>query len=558
VSSDVAAGPVVTDHTVGVELAGIGRVPGTPRRRTELAVAAGRWPLSRIIGVGVLVIALVSVVAGVAGGIALHSLYNARSTVIDRFDPAIQQALRLQAALVDQETGVRGYALGARPDFLQPYTDGLAVEKDATTRLRSLVGSQSEVVPDLDRVIQRTNTWRTQYATPTIAKVRQTGRPDVTSNLDLSKTAFDSVRAGVATLQDTLQTARQRAVTSLTNTSTALVVVCVGIGIALLLIVIVLALGLRVSAIRPLSRLASEARLVSDGDFEHQVGLSGPREVRELALDVDRMRERILHELSAVRAAHATLDVRTQDLQRSNSELEQFAYVASHDLQEPLRKVASFCQLLQRRYAGQLDERADQYIEFAVDGAKRMQVLINDLLAFSRVGRIVRDRVPTSCAAVLEQARTNLSEAISQSGATIEAGELPVVLAEAPLLTGVFQNLIGNALKFHGDDPPHVTVSARLRADGFWEFSVTDNGIGIDPEYADRIFVIFQRLHGKEAYPGTGIGLAMCRKIIEYHGGTIWLDTTVRTGARFCFTLPVPPEDPALSEDSEDTENHDD
>ncbi|HVV23412.1 MAG TPA: ATP-binding protein, partial [Pseudonocardiaceae bacterium] len=286
------------------------------------------------------------------------------------------------------------------------------------------------------------------------------------------------------------------------------------------------------------------------GDFDHRVGQSGPREVRELGLDVERMRERILRELSAVRAAHATLDVRTQDLQRSNSELEQFAYVASHDLQEPLRKVASFCQLLQRRYAGQLDERADQYIEFAVDGAKRMQVLINDLLAFSRVGRIVRDRVATSCDSLLAQAKANLSEAIEQAGATVEAGELPVVLAEAPLLTAVFQNLLSNALKFHGDDPPHVTVTARRADDpGFWLFSVTDNGIGIDPEYAERIFVIFQRLHGKEVYPGTGIGLAMCRKIIEYHGGTIWLDTTVDTGARFCFTLPVLPED---NEDSDE------
>jgi light-regulated signal transduction histidine kinase (bacteriophytochrome) len=331
--------------------------------------------------------------------------------------------------------------------------------------------------------------------------------------------------------------------------------VCVGIGIALLLIVIVLAFGLRVAAIRPLSRLASEARLVSDGDFEHQVGLSGPREVRELALDVDRMRERILHELSAVRAAHTTLDRRTQDLQRSNSELEQFAYVASHDLQEPLRKVASFCQLLQRRYSGQLDERADQYIEFAVDGAKRMQVLINDLLAFSRVGRIVRDREPVSLATVLAQAEANVSEAITQADATIEAGELPVVLAEAPLLTGVFQNLIGNALKFHSDEPPHITVSAERRDDGFWLVSVADNGIGIAPEYADRIFVIFQRLHGKDAYPGTGIGLAMCRKIVEYHGGAIWLDTEFQTGSRFCFTLPVLPE---KTENSEDTNDDDD
>ncbi|HKN97267.1 MAG TPA: ATP-binding protein [Pseudonocardiaceae bacterium] len=316
----------------------------------------------------------------------------------------------------------------------------------------------------------------------------------------------------------------------------------VGIGVVLVLVLVGLAFGLRIAVVRPLARLAEETRLVSDGDFGHQVDQSGPAEVRALAAGVDVMRGRILQELSA-------LDARTQDLQRSNAELEQFAYVASHDLQEPLRKVASFCQLLQRRYAGQLDERADQYIEFAVDGAKRMQVLINDLLAFSRVGRVTKERTPISCEALLADAKVNLSAVIEETGATITAGALPVVLAEVPLLTMVFQNLVGNALKFHGDAPPHVEVTARRTDANMWLFTVADNGIGIAPEYAERIFVIFQRLHGKEVYPGTGIGLAMCRKIIEYHGGTIWLDTTAETGARFCFTLPVLPEDEDTHDD---------
>ncbi len=520
------------------------------RRRTELATAAARWPLARMIGVGVLVIALVSIGAGIAAGIALHNLGAARERVVDRVDPAIQQASRLQAALLDQETGVRGYALSARSDFLQPYTDGLATERDAVARLHALVGSQSDVVPELARVSQQADSWRAQYAQPTIDHVRGTGQPDVTSNVDAGKARFDSVRAAAAALLTQLNDTRTRAAAALNHSSSVLIVVCIAIGAALLAIVIVLALGLRAAAIRPLTRLAAETRLVSDGDFEHEVGQSGPREVRELGLDVERMRERIQHELSAVRSAHATLDVRTQDLQRSNSELEQFAYVASHDLQEPLRKVASFCQLLQRRYSGQLDERADQYIHFAVDGAKRMQVLINDLLAFSRVGRIVRERERISCDTMLASALANLSEAIEQAGATVDAGELPVVLAEGPLLTAVFQNLVGNALKFHGDEPPHVRIGACRTTDDEWLFSVSDNGIGIAAEYAERIFVIFQRLHGKEVYPGTGIGLAMCRKIIEFHGGKIWLDTTVTTGARFCFTLPVLP--------SDDEENHDD
>jgi light-regulated signal transduction histidine kinase (bacteriophytochrome) len=262
--------------------------------------------------------------------------------------------------------------------------------------------------------------------------------------------------------------------------------------------------------------------------------------VHDLAVDVNRMRERILQELSAVRAANTTLEARAGDLERSNAELEQFAYVASHDLQEPLRKVASFCQLLQRRYVGQLDERADQYIEFAVDGAKRMQALIDDLLAFSRVGRSEREPALVSSASALSQARTNLAAAIRRSGATISVSELPVVRAEFSLITSLFQNLLSNAIKFRSDLPPEIDVAAE-REDDSWLFSVTDNGIGIEPEFAERIFVIFQRLHDRASYAGTGIGLAMCRKIVEHYGGRMWLDTSFRGGSRFCFALPAAP-----------------
>jgi light-regulated signal transduction histidine kinase (bacteriophytochrome) len=254
------------------------------------------------------------------------------------------------------------------------------------------------------------------------------------------------------------------------------------------------------------------------------------------------MRLRILQELSAVQEANESLAEHAAELQRSNAELEQFAYVASHDLQEPLRKVTSFCQLLQRRYGGQLDERADQYIEFAVDGAKRMQVLINDLLAFSRVGRTGSDLSRVDGDAALARAKANLATQIEQTGAVIDAGPLPAVRAHLTLLSVVFQNLLGNALKFRGDQPPRISVTARRDGD-VWSFSVSDNGIGIEPQYADRIFVIFQRLHDKAAYPGTGIGLAMCRKIIEYFGGRIWLDTEAADGTTFRFTLPALPDD---------------
>ena len=331
------------------------------------------------------------------------------------------------------------------------------------------------------------------------------------------------------------------ALASTHDAGTAVDAAFIGVAIGLLLTVVLLALGLRAKAIRPLDQLAAQVRQVADGDFEREVTVRGSREVTNLAADVNTMRERILHELSASNEANAVLQAHATELQRSNAELEQFAYVASHDLQEPLRKVASFTQLLQRRYAGKLDARADQYIEFAVDGAKRMQALINDLLAYRRVGRSGREPALVSSDAALTQARANLAEQIEQTGATLETGHLPLVLAELPLLIAVFQNLLSNALKFSGGKPPRVVITVR-RDEPFWLFSFSDSGIGIEPEYAERIFVIFQRLNERSAYAGTGIGLAMTRKIIEYFGGRIWLDTTFTGGTRFYFTLPMPQE----------------
>ena len=242
--------------------------------------------------------------------------------------------------------------------------------------------------------------------------------------------------------------------------------------------------------------------------------------------------------------AEAALAQLAQELARSNAELEQFAYAASHDLQEPLRMVSSFVQLLAQRYQGVLDADADEFIEFAVDGASRMQRLINDLLAFSRVGTRGKEFEPTNCGAIFKIVLTNLQVAIAESAAVVTHNPLPVVMADGSQLVQLFQNLITNAIRFRGDDSPVIHIGADWVDGGsqgeaaHWVFAVRDNGLGIDPEYAERIFVIFQRLHIREEYPGTGIGLAICKKIVERHGGRIWVESEPGKGATFCFTLP--------------------
>ena len=228
----------------------------------------------------------------------------------------------------------------------------------------------------------------------------------------------------------------------------------------------------------------------------------------------------------------------TRELQRSNAELEQFAYVASHDLQEPLRMVTSYLQLLERRYKANLDQDASDFIAFAVDGAARMQTLIQDLLTYSRVGTRGVSFEPTDSQAVLDQVLMNLEVAIAESDAEISFGSLPSLSADTSQMAQLLQNLIGNAIKFRGDSPPRIRVEATRESDD-WRFSVQDNGIGIDPRYSDRIFQVFQRLHGIGQYPGTGIGLAVCKKIVERHQGNIWVESQPDAGATFFFTIPV-------------------
>jgi two-component system sensor histidine kinase/response regulator len=249
-------------------------------------------------------------------------------------------------------------------------------------------------------------------------------------------------------------------------------------------------------------------------------------------------------EIAVRHKAQEILGRRTDELARSNAELEQLAYVASHDLQEPLRMITSYLQLLEQRYKDKIDVDANEFIEFAVDGAKRMQTLIDDLLTYSRLGSRAKPFRPTNCATVVQDAMRSIRIAIEESDASITCGNLPTVVGDAAQLTQLFQNLIANAIKFRRGQQSHIHIDAEPSGE-FWCFSVRDDGIGIAPEYFDRIFVMFQRLHGRGAYPGTGIGLALCKRIVEHHNGRIWVESKPEEGSVFKFTLPRHAETPA-------------
>jgi signal transduction histidine kinase len=528
--------------TTAAETLPAARTGARPARRRT----ANQW---FVLTVGALVaLSALSVVASI---VSLQRLGDARTLLVDRLDPSVLDAERLSTALVDQETGVRGFALTGEERFLEPYRRG---RRDAARSLfnlqdRSRQEGVAQLRDDLGEVQRLAGDWQRTFAGPIIAGRRRGDDPELGRQAaGAGKASFDRLRASLTRMQRNLVSASADARRRLHANGRNVFALAVGSGLLLLVTVLASGLVLRHVVVAPLQQLAGRVRRVARGDFRQEVRGTGAREVVDLGEDVEAMRNRILAEVEALRAAQS-------DLERSNAELEQFAYVASHDLQEPLRKVASFCQLLQRRYGGQLDERADQYIGFAVDGAKRMQDLINDLLAFSRVGRSTQAMTSVDCAALVARAESNLATVIEESGAQIRTGLLPRVHGDPALLGQVFQNLIGNALKYRGEAAPVVELDAR-RDGPMWELRCSDNGIGIDPEYAERIFVLFQRLHGRGEYEGTGIGLAMCRKIVEHHGGRIWLDPIPGPGSTFRFTLPAeqpadqPPDQPVDTEGS--------
>jgi PAS domain S-box-containing protein len=286
------------------------------------------------------------------------------------------------------------------------------------------------------------------------------------------------------------------------------------------------------SAIRTREKLGTLKALRADGEeFPMEASISRTKVGGRMLFTV------IVRDITERERAEKKLAEKMAELARSNADLEQFAYVASHDLQEPLRMVAAYTQLLAERYRGKLDENADKFLGYAGEGALRMQSLIQDLLAFSRVGRVGAARGRVDCEGAMEEVLVTLGPAIHDSGAVVTHGALPVVWADRSQIAQVLQNLVGNAIKFHGKEPPVISVQAE-KAGQDWVFSVSDNGIGIPPEHAQSIFVVFQRLHTRTEYPGNGIGLAICKKIVEHCGGRIWVESQVGRGSTFKFTIP--------------------
>ncbi len=510
---------------------------------------------------------LCTVAAALLGILAAGAAVTAAGTrsqvtaVVDRYTPLRSNAERLLAALVNQETGIRGYALNGTAADLEPYEAGLAVERQVAGEMAAELTDLPDVHRLLDDVTQGADAWRAAVAEPVIAAVRSSGPQSAQALLDeAARVQFDGLRTRVARLQTAIVVLRDQAGARARNSANALVVLLVVAAGVVLVTGGLLAVLLQRLVAQPVTGLAAEVRQVAGGDYDRAIAGTGPPELAALARDVDAMRRRIVADLGEVvvsrkqveranaaleaQAAElagqtAALQAQAAELARSNSDLEQFAYVASHDLQEPLRKVVSFCQLLQRRYAGQLDERADQYIAFAVSGAQRMQRLINDLLAFSRIGRTTTEFTEVDLTQVVARTVAALDTQIDRAEAKVTWADLPVVRGEESLLDTLVANLVGNSLKFRRPETPaRVHVSAR-RVGAEWEISCADNGIGVEPEYAEKVFVIFQRLHARDAYPGTGIGLAIAKKIVEHHGGRIWLDPDSTDGATIRFTLPA-------------------
>jgi signal transduction histidine kinase len=444
----------------------------------------------------------------VLGGIALLSFRNSQSVAeaAEGRHLALLKLDQLQeflAAAVDVETGERGYVITGDTAFLEPYLSGMEQIEPQLQRLRAALADAPRQQVALAALEEATTLMCAHNRRVVALEAGQDH--DAAKRLVATgrgKQIMDDIRQLITTLRTEERVQLQsRELEFQASLHWSMFIVIVGsvLGFA----AVALAAVAINRSLRERSRLNAELRQT----------------------------------LEENRAMLDQLRVIGADLTRSNQELEQFAYIASHDLQEPLRKVSSFAQLLASQYQGKLDADANEFIGYMVDGAQRMQILIQNLLAYSRLGRKGRPFALVDGNAVLKQALVNLQTALEDSGAVITCDPLPSMLGDEVQLVQLFQNLIGNAIKFCGAAKPTIQIRAEA-AGSAWTFFVRDHGIGIEPQFAERIFIIFQRLHTREEYPGTGIGLAFCKKIVQRHGGRIWLEPQPGQGATFCFTLP--------------------
>jgi len=498
------------------------------------------WSLRERVTRAIVAVLLLLMILVVSVVYFISQAKSAGDELVDQWDPAYQISQNTLTAMVNQETGVRGYAIGKDEVFLEPYNLAELLGGSAQSTLRKYLLNYPDLLAKLHALDEAIDVWRTTVAEPIIAQVRAgddsavqaAAAPEARKLFDDVRLASNRLSNGIDAKRDAVTRQRERAFTFVWSVIAFGAVVLLGTGL-------LLGRGLRRQVLAPMSGLMAQTRKVADGDLELAITQDGPLEIQNLAADVDLMRETLASQIERIERARMRIQQRSAELARSNADLEQFAYVASHDLSEPLRKVTNFCQLLERQYADQLDDKARQYIAFMVDGAKRMQALINDLLDFSRVGRSTERFVPVDLGRALARAITNLEDPIAQADAVIEHDNLPTVPGDPTLLAALLQNLVGNAVKYRDPDRPlKIRVSAQQKGDNIL-LTVDDNGIGIDPKYGDRIFTIFQRLHLRDQYGGTGIGLALCRKIVDFHRGRIWLAEKAEPGARFQLTLPL-------------------
>jgi len=447
------------------------------------------------------------------------------------------ESQRAKEALFQMDAGTRGYFLSGKAEDMEGYQGASRAFNTHIDELLRLTADNPPQGVRLADIAKQEKTWRTDQLEPALATRKpgdslHTAVAKITDGALPRRDALEKIRASLSNFEDVekslliTRVARQEHLRFLTE-----LMLWGGSGFAVLLTALLALAAVR--TVREANAAYEQVRQTNEQLAEANEQLQSAQSGLQL-------------EVIQRRSAEENLRRVVGELKRSNAELEQFAYVASHDLQEPLRAVAGCVQVLKRRYEGKLDERADQFIGHAVEGAQRMQNLIQDLLAYSRVGTKGKPFVRLSLETVVGNALANLSVAIAESGASIERDPLPELWGDAGQLEGVFQNLISNAIKFRGEAPPQIQIKCladnEINGGGNpagWTFSVSDQGPGIEAQYFERIFVMFQRLHTRTEYPGTGIGLAIVKKIIERHGGRIWVESVVGQGTTFFFYLPA-------------------